>query len=118
MKKVIIKRVNKQRRKMKTKLIGKPFIVRSNVAGVHAGILKEFDPKAQTVVLGNAHRLWRFYTRDKSGSVSDVAANGLKPDGGHQIGAKLASVVITNPTGLELAEMTPEAYRSVCEWKN
>ena len=26
-----------------------------------------------------AYRLWRVYTRDKSGSISDVAANGLKP---------------------------------------
>lgn len=99
-------------------VVGKKVIVRSNTAGVHAGIVKAFDPKTQTVMLTNAHRLWRFYTRDKSGSVSDVAANGLKPDGGHQIGAKLASVTITNPGGLELAEMTNEAYKSVCEWKN
>lgn len=103
---------------MKSKLIGKPFIVRANVAGVHGGILKEFDPKTQTVVLKNAYRLWRVYTRDKSGSISDVAANGLKPDGGHSIGAKLASVVITNPAGLELAEMTDAAYKSIQEWKN
>lgn len=103
---------------MRTKLIGKPFIVRANVAGVHCGILKEFDPKTQTVVLSNAYRLWRFYTRDKSGSLSDVAANGLKPNGGHSIGARLASVVVTNPNGLELAEMTKEAYASVEEWKN
>lgn len=99
-------------------VIGKKVIVRANVAGVHAGVVKEFDPKTQTVVLAGAYRMWRFYTRDKSGSVSDVAANGLKPDGGHQIGARLASVVITNPTGLELAEMTKEAYASIEAWKN
>ena len=99
-------------------VIGKKMIVRANVAGVHAGVVKEFDPKTQTVVLINAYRMWRFYTRDKSGSISDVAANGLKPDGGHSIGAKLKTVVITNPTGLELAEMTNDAYASVEEWKN
>lgn len=99
-------------------VIGKKVIVRANTAGVHAGVVKAFDPKSQTVILGNAYRLWRFYTRDKTGSVSDVAANGLKPDGGHSIGAKLSSVVITNPTGLELAEMTDAAYKSIQEWKN
>jgi hypothetical protein len=99
-------------------VIGKRVIVRANVAGVHAGVVKEFDPKSQTVVLTGAYRMWRYYTRDKSGSVSDVAANGLKPDGGHQIGAKLASVVLTNPAGLELAEMTKEAYASIEAWKN
>lgn len=100
------------------KVVGKKMIVRANVAGVHAGVVKSFDPKTQTVVLANAYRLWRFYTRDKSGSISDVAANGLKPDGGHSIGARLASVVITNPAGLELAEMTNAAYKSIEDWKN
>lgn len=99
-------------------IVGKKMIVRANVAGVHAGVVKEFDAKTQTVVLANAYRLWRFYTRDKSGSISDVAANGLKPNGGHSIGAMLKSVVITNPTGLELAEMTDDAYKSLQEWKN
>lgn len=100
------------------KIIGKKVIVRANVAGVHAGVVEEFDPQNQTVVLANAYRLWRFFTRDKSGSISDVATNGLKPNGGHSIGAKLASVVITNPPGLELAEMTDEAYASIQAWKN
>lgn len=100
------------------KIIGKKMIVRANVAGVHAGVVKAFDAKTQTVMLTGAYRLWRFYTRDKTGSISDVAANGLKPDGGHSIGAKLASVVITNPAGLELAEMTSDAYKTIEAWKN
>lgn len=107
--------------KAKTKkngIIGKPVIVRANVAGVHAGIVESFDPATHTVTLSSAYRLWRFYTRDKSGSVSDVAANGLKPDGGHQIGAKLQFVTITNSNGLELAGMTDKAYESVQNWKN
>lgn len=102
----------------KMKMIGKKVIVRGNVAGVHAGVIKAFDPKAQTVTLGNAYRLWRFYTRDKSGSISDVAANGLKENGGHTIGAMLPSVTIVNPTGLELAEMTDAAYKSIQAWKS
>jgi len=104
--------------KKKNPMIGKKVIVRANVAGVHCGVVKEFDPAAQTVTLTGAYRLWRFYTRDKSGSVSDIAANGLKPDGQHQIGARLPSVTVVNPNGLELAEMTNDAYKSVENWKN
>lgn len=99
-------------------LIGKKVICRANVAGVHAGIVEAFDPATQTVTLTEAYRLWRIYTRDSSGSISDVAANGLKPKGGHSIGAELASVTIVNPQGLELAEMTSEAYKSIQDWKN
>lgn len=99
-------------------LVGKKVIVRTNVAGVHAGIVESFEPAQNMVTLTGAYRLWRFYTRDKSGSVSDIAANGLKPAGGHQIGAKLPSVTLVNPNGLELAEMTDEAYQSIQEWKN
>lgn len=99
-------------------LIGKKVIVRANVAGVHAGVVEAFDPATQTIVLSSAYRLWRVYTRDSSGSISDVAANGLKPKGGHSIGAELASVTIVNPPGLEIAEMTREAYKSVQDWKN
>jgi hypothetical protein len=99
-------------------IIGKKMIVRANVAGVHAGVVESFDPTTQTVTLTNAYRLWRVYTRDKSGSISDIAANGLKPKGGHSIGAGLKSVTICNPPGLELAEMTDEAYDSIQKWEN
>lgn len=99
-------------------MIGKKVIVRANVAGIHAGIVTEFDPKTQMVTLKDAYRLWRYYTRDKSGSISDVAANGLKLDGNHSIGAKLPSVTIVNPSGLELAEMTDDAYKSIETWRN
>jgi hypothetical protein len=100
------------------KLVGKKVIVRANVAGVHAGIVESFDPATQTITLKNAYRLWRVYTRDKSGSISDIAANGLKPKGGHSIGAELEFVVINNPPGLEIAAMTDDGYKSICEWKN
>lgn len=99
------------------KLIGKKVIVRANVAGVHAGIVESFDPKNQTVTLKSAYRLWRVITRDMSGSISDVAANGLKPEGDHQIGARLPSVTIVNPQGLEIAEMTSDAFKSLEKWR-
>ena len=105
--------------KSKKGIIGKKVIVRANAAGVHAGVVESFDPRSATVTLTGAYRLWRFYTRDKSGSVSDIAANGLKPDGQHQIGAKLPSVTIVNPAnGLEIAEMTNEAFQSIQNWVN
>lgn len=97
------------------KLIGKPVIVRANVAGVHAGILDSQD--GTTATLKDARRLWRVYTRDKSGSISDIAANGLKPKADHQIGATLKSVLIVNPAGLEIAEMTDDAWQSVIKYE-
>jgi hypothetical protein len=104
--------------KTNSSLIGKKVICRANVAGVHAGVVESFDPATQTVTLTGAYRLWRVYTRDNSGSISDVAANGLKEKGGHSIGAELKSVTIVNPPGLELAEMSDAAYKSIQEWKN
>ncbi len=100
-----------------SQLIGKSVIVRANIAGVHAGTVESFDPATQTITLTAARRLWRIYTRDKSGSTSDVAANGLAPKKEHQIGATLARVTIVNPNGLEIAEMTPDAAKSVLNWK-
>lgn len=102
---------------MESSLINKKVIVRANVAGVHAGIVKEFYPATQTIILSNAYRLWRVYTRDKSGSISDTAANGLKKNGGHSIGAELKTVTIVNPPGLEISEMTDEAYKSIQNWE-
>lgn len=96
------------------KLIGTPVIVRANVAGVHCGILESCDPATCAVTLKDAYRLWRVYTRDASGSISDVAANGLKaPLDQHSVGARLDSVLIVNPQGLEIASATADAYASV-----
>ncbi len=94
-------------------MIGKKVIVRANVAGVHAGVVESHVPGTTSITITGAYRLWRIYTRDKSGSISDVAANGLKPKAEHQIGAKLKSVLIENPNGLEVAEMTDDAYASI-----
>ena len=94
--------------------IGKKVIVRANTAGVHAGVVSEIDLANKSIVLENVCRLWRVHTRDTSGSVSDIAANGLKePLSQHSIGAKLSSVLIINDAGLEVAEMTDAAYESI-----
>ena len=97
-------------------IIGKDVIVRANVAGVHFGTVSQFDPATQTITLDNAHRLWRFYTRDTTGSISDVAAHGLKgPVNQHHIGAQLSSVVIVNPPGLEIAVCAPKVRATIEE---
>jgi hypothetical protein len=112
--------INKKEKKMENKivenLIGKPVIVRANVAGVHAGIVVAVDFKHNVIQLSTTRRLWKIYTRDTTGSISDVAANGLKPDADHHIGAIMKSVTIPNPSGLEIAEMTEEAWKSVLEY--
>lgn len=98
---------------MMENMIGKKVIVRANVAGVHAGIVEAIDLPNRSVLLKDAMRGWRYYTRDATGSVSDVAANGLKePLNQHYIGALLKSVLIVNDAGLEIAEMTDEAYET------
>lgn len=96
-------------------MVKKNVIVRANVAGVHAGTVESIN--GDTVILVNARRLWRVYTRDKSGSISDVAANGLKSDGDHSIGATLNRVCIINPAGFEVSEMTNDAHKSVMSYR-
>lgn len=98
-------------------LIGTKVIVRANIAGVHAGTVESVDLATQTITLTKARRLWRIYTRDKTGSISDVAANGLAPKKEHQLGAELPRVTIVNPNGLEIAEMTDAAAKSIREWE-
>jgi hypothetical protein len=94
--------------------IGKKVIVRANTAGVHAGTVEEIDLANKSVLLKNACRLWGWYTKDKTGSISDIAANGLKePLNDHSIGAVLPSVLIVNNDGLEIAEVTDRAYESI-----
>ncbi len=98
---------------MNEAVVGKYVIVRANTAGVHAGRVVLADLANKMIQLENARRLWRVYTRDKSGSISDVAANGLKPNAAHSIGAPISTVTIVNDAGLEIAEMTGAAWESV-----
>lgn len=95
-------------------MVGKNVIVRANVAGVHAGTVAEIS--GDTVILKKARRLWGYYTKDRTGSVSDVALNGLMEGADHSVGAELPSVCIINPQGFELAEMTKKAYESVMSY--
>ena len=97
-------------------IVGKQVIVRANVAGVHAGTVVAFDPATQMIHLKDAYRLWRVYTRDSTGSISDIAANGLKkPLSLHSIGARLDEVVIVNPQGLEVAIVSEGAMTSIAD---
>jgi len=103
--------------KIEEKLIGKKVIVRANVAGVHAGEVISSDLQHNIIMLKDTYRLWRVYTRDKSGSISDVASNGLKPNANHSIGAIIKTTTITNPNGLEISEMTDAAWDSIVNYK-
>jgi len=102
---------------MEKGLIGKRVIVRANVAGVHAGEVVSVDLGNQTICLKNTRRLWRVYTRDSSGSISDVCANGLKPNADHSIGAVIPTTTIVNPQGLEISEMTDIAWESIANYE-
>jgi len=102
---------------MESNLIGKKVIVRANVAGVHAGEVVSVNFEKQTIILKNTRRLWKVYTRDSSGSISDVAANGLKENAEHSIGAVLPGTTIINPQGLEISEMTNHAWESVFNYE-
>lgn len=97
--------------------VGKKVIVRANVAGVHAGEVVALDSANSTALLKDARRLWKVYTRDKTGSISDIAANGLKDGVDHSIGATIPSVTIVNKAGLELAECTEKAWLSIKEYR-
>lgn len=108
----------KKQKKSSVSLVGKMVIVRAHTAGVHAGVVSYFDAATNTIQLKRATRLWRIYTRESSGSISDVAAFGLKlPLNQHSIGAVLPSVTITEgpDKGLEIAEMTEGAFQTLLD---
>jgi len=101
---------------MDNPIIGKDVIVRNNAAGFYFGTVSQFDPATQTITLKNAHRMWRFYTRDTTGSVSAEAAYGLKaPVSQHHIGAQLPEVAIVNSSGLEITVCAPNVRATVEE---
>lgn len=102
-------------KKASNPMIGKHVIVRANVAGVHCGTVGWVSGDSK-ILLKNTRRLWRVYTRDRSGSISDVAANGLKEGADHYIGATVPETLIINPDGFEVAVVTPGAYRSIMEY--
>lgn len=102
---------------MEKQMVGKKVIVRSNVAGVHAGEVEAVDYSRQTVYLKGARRLWAYHTFCKTGSVTDVAINGLNTNYQNSIGAVLpGTTVIVNPQGLEIDEMTDKGWESVRDY--
>lgn len=85
----------------------KPYvIVRSYIAGVHAGYLE--SRKGDTVVLSKSRRLWRWY----GASLSQVATTGLAA-GDNRIGAEVDKTEIVSPQGFEIAHCTKEAQKNI-----
>ena len=101
----------------KIDIIGKKVFVRAKLAGVHVGTVVAVDWENQVVQLKDARRLWRYYTRDKSGSLSDIGHYGPKDGAEHSIGAVLKTVTIQEPNGFELGECTDEAYERIMAWE-
>lgn len=100
---------------MEKKLIGTKVIVRANTAGVHAGEVEAVDFSTNTIMLKNARRIWQWKTRDRTGSISDIQANGLTEDAENHIGATVPRVTIPNREGLEIGELTEKAWQSIVE---
>lgn len=96
-------------------MVGKNVVVRSNVAGVHMGTVAYLTETL--VILKNSRRMWDWDTNDESGSLSDIVANGLRPDKKHYIGVALETVFIGNPPGLEVAELSQKSYDSIMSYK-
>ena len=117
MKKNKMKENKMKENKMKEIIIGKNVIVRTKLAGVHFGTVENVDFSTNTIALKNSRRLWRVFTRDKSGSISDVAANGLKLGENHSIGALLELVIMSEPSGLEIDKCTDVASQSILSWE-
>lgn len=103
-------------KKIENMMVGKFVVVRAEIAGVHAGEVVMCDFKTNSVVLKNARRMWGWETRDTTGSLSDIAANGLCKGKSHQIGATVPSTTVTNPRGLEMCEFTEHAWASVRDY--
>jgi hypothetical protein len=63
--------------KVMNEILGKFVIVRTNSAGVHAGVLSKKD--GDEIILTNARRLWQFFAKGGI-SLSEVAVNGIVPE--------------------------------------
>lgn len=104
-------------------LVGKKVVVRAKLAGLHAGIVVASDVANKAIIIKDSCRIWDYYTRDTSGSLSDIGAYGLKkPYSQHHIGAQVPSVTIVEPDGFEHMEMTDAAFQTIldacCKVKN
>lgn len=61
---------------MSDRFIGRYVIVRASAAGVHAGVLKRYDPATAEVELAEARRLWLWHAI-RGVTLSEAAVYGL-----------------------------------------
>lgn len=90
--------------------IGKYVVVRTNAAGVHYGVLKEYDPATRHATLTESRRLWYW---NGAFTLSAVAKNGVKQ--GSKIAADLDSITISQVE--EILPATPKAEKSLREFE-
>ena len=100
----------KTEHKEKKPFIGEYVIVRCKDAGVHAGILVDYENR--NVQLKKSRRLW--YFKAKSGhSLSGVALHGLKDES--KIAGELENIILAD--ACEIIPVTEESERSIRDAK-
>jgi hypothetical protein len=91
--------------------IGKYVIVRTQQAGVHAGVLQ--SRTGRECELGASRRLWRWRVKGNKGvTLSDVATFGLDTRD-TKVGSPVAIVLTEN---CEIIECTPEAAEIIAQF--
>ncbi len=92
-------------------MIGKYVIVRCHDAGVHAGILKDYN--GRECLLHEARRLWYWKPANNASNLSGVATEGLHPDS--KVGAPVNVHLTEN---CEIIECNSAAEKSIRGIKN
>jgi len=92
--------------KPEKRLIGEYVIVRCRDAGVHAGILVDYE--GREVVLKESRRLWYWKTK-KGHSLSGVALNGIAEES--KIAGELPEIILGD--ACEIIPATKESERSI-----
>lgn len=92
-------------------MLNKYVIVRCHDAGVHAGVLKQYD--GRQCLLHEARRLWYWKPANRASNLSGVATEGL--DDSSKVGAPVNIHLTEN---CEIIECTPKAEESIRRIKN
>ena len=92
----------------KKELIGEYVIVRCRDAGVHAGILVDYE--GRNVTLRNSRRLWYWVCAERQHSLSGVAAVGID-QGKSKIPAVIPTLVL--PEACEIIQTSKKCRRSI-----
>ena len=89
--------------------LNKYVIIRSYDAGVHCGILKEYDSQNRHALLNNSRRLWYW----KGFTLSQVANEGMIE--GAKVSQELAEIIIANV--IEIIPCTEKAKENLSNYK-